>query len=85
MCKYTEKDIPENIRVVVRHFHSGNSSKNKRHGKQMRTIADLLDLKTGLILARGKAECHKGESPSRKIGRQVAIGRALKQLHTGPQ
>lgn len=78
MClKLIEKSIPTGLRIKVNHFHNGNSSNRFRHGKEYMTNALLLN-KTDEIVGEGKAYCSHKDSPRRATGRQVAIGRALK-------
>jgi hypothetical protein len=82
MCKHTfvEGNIPKEHRVIVHHFHSGNSSKKFRHGRDYMTTAILLD-KEGKRIGSGRAHCSGGDAPTRAIGRAVAIGRAMKQAY----
>lgn len=79
---FTEKHIPSELQVKVRHFHPGNSSNTKRHGKVYRTIAKLIDRESGAELAKGEAKCCDTDSPRRRVGREVAIGRALKNYYS---
>lgn len=78
MCK--EKVVPETIKIRVIHLHRGNSSNRKRHGHAYVTIAQAIDKETGTIIKTRKAFCSKKDNPSRKIGRQVAVGRVLKDI-----
>ncbi len=80
--KLLEANIPEHLRVHVVHLHEGNVSRNqlKRLGHtnaKYVTIARLLDDDT--VIAEGLSACSQKDNPSRKIGRMVAVGRALAQ------
>lgn len=78
MClKLIEKNVPTGIRVKVHHYHCGNSSNHARHGKEYMTSAWLLNSED-VVVGRGKAYCSRQDNPCRATGRQVAIGRALK-------
>lgn len=79
MARYTEHSVPKNITVKVKHFHEGNSSKAKRHGKPYVTRAILIDRRRGVI-SMGEARCSRKDNPRRDLGRQIAIGRAMKSL-----
>jgi len=76
--KLVESNIPESLRLNVVHLHNGNSSRNQRKGHSFVTLVKLMDRSTDTVIAEGKAYCSDGDSPRRSIGRQVAIGRALK-------
>lgn len=84
MCRYIERSVPKNVRVQVHHFHQGNSSRSQRHGYKYVTECTLRDSE-GTIIAAAKASCSPHDNPRRDVGRQVAIGRALKQLQVGAQ
>ena len=76
--KLLETNLPNTLKAHVTHLHSGNSSKRQRHGKAYRTIAKLIDIKTQNIVSVGEALCNEHDVPSRKLGRQIAVGRAFK-------
>jgi hypothetical protein len=85
MCKYVEDRLPSNIRVRVVHLHPGNTSVNqlKKHGKtntKYVTIARLYDDNSewDYPIATGVAACSSKDNPSRQVGRQVAVGRAMR-------
>lgn len=82
MCRalYTERSIPEGLKLVVTHLHDGNSSKRDRRGRKYATIAKLFDRENGTMMACGIAYCSDRDTPSRKTGRKVAVGRALKNF-----
>jgi len=78
--KRLEANLPKHLRVHVVHLHEGNVSRNqlKKIGHtnaRYVTIARLLDDDT--VVAEGLSACSQKDNPSRKIGRAVAIGRAL--------
>ncbi len=75
--QYNTQLISKDIIINIKHLHSGNTSKNKRHGKPMVTIARVVSKDTGAVLSKGTAYCSKEDTPSRKIGRELAVGRAL--------
>lgn len=85
--RYSEAVIPEWIRTQIIHLHPGNTSGNqlKKHGKtnaKYVTICKLFDRNTlpDRPIATGVAACSSKDNPSRALGRQIAIGRALKEL-----
>lgn len=74
-------NIPENIHVQLHHMHKGNSSRRRRHGKDYVTIVKFLDGDT--VVAQATAQCSElHDLPNRKRGRDIAMGRALKQLQS---
>lgn len=79
--RYTESNVPKNLRVHVVHLHQGNSSKSERHGYPYATICTLVDRTTKEALACGYTFCSKKDTPNRKTGRMVAVGRALKAYY----
>lgn len=70
-AKYTEANIPEGLRAEVRYLKS-----------PWITHCFLVEDATGVVVASGTAVCSKKDQPVRKIGRAMAIGRALKKLLT---
>lgn len=97
--KYVEKNIPKLFgedwknfyRLRVVHLHSGNCSRSKRNGKEMKTIATFEKpshkigerqehFRDWQVVARGSAACSKRDCANRKVGRQVAVGRAMLDL-----
>ena len=78
---FNESHVPENIRLRVVHLHAGNTSRSKRKGHDMVTIAQLIS-PTGVIINEARAYCSRKEhSPSRRVGREVAVGRVVKQYY----
>lgn len=69
--KYTEKNVPQSLQVRVQH-----SRKHPRY--RWVTHCELIDRYSGRVTARATAHCAPQDNPSRKIGRAIAVGRALK-------
>ncbi len=69
IIKYVESNIPEGLRAEVRYL------------KEPRwvTSCHLVENVTGKVMASGMAVCSAKDQPVRKIGRAMAIGRALKE------
>jgi len=80
-------------KIVVRHFHDGNDAdhtvravravdaeKGKNNPPLYATRATVVDLETGKALTEDFwAFCSPRDVPSRKRGRQCAVGRLLKK------
>lgn len=49
------------------------------HAKGGQTVARLYDVE-GNLVAEGVATCHENDNYNRRIGRDIALGRALKAL-----
>ena len=81
----TSHEIPEGTIIRVVHLHPGNSRKRDRKGSKYMTIAKLIGgtKEKPVELARGIARCNENDEPSRKVGRECAIGRALKAQQMG--
>ncbi len=80
--KLTEANVPDHLRIHVVYLFKGRVSNNqlKRIGKTTAkyvTIAKLFTKEGDRLVAEGIAACSKTDNPSRKVGRHVAIGRAL--------
>lgn len=71
--KLIEKNIPDSMRVSVSYQHSSEG------GRLDATVATLYDRETGETVGVGRALVNhrKEKHPSRKIGRAIAIGRAM--------
>ncbi len=87
--KRTEANVPEHLRVHVVYLFKGRLSKNqlKKIGKTNTgyvTIAKLFTREGGRLVAEGRASCSQTDNPSRKVGRAVAVGRALTAYHKEP-
>ena len=70
--RYTESNVPEHLRVQVVHRPP------RRRKDRYQTYAMLRDRETDALLAIGHSKCSREDAPSRKVGRAVAVGRALK-------
>ena len=78
---FTEGSIPAHLKLVVSHLHDGNSDKHDRRGCRYATVAKLFRKDDGELIAIGEAYCSEKDTPSRKVGRMVAVGRALKEYY----
>lgn len=88
-----ESNIPEGLFLRVVHLHPGNTSGNqlKKYGKtnaKYVTIAKLYnndneDQQWQDPIAIGVAACSHRDNPSRQLGRQIAVGRALSHAGIG--
>ncbi len=72
-AKYSEANIPAGLIVSIRY----------QRGTQFVTACRLVHKETKEIVAAAHAICSLKEQPSKKIGRAIAIGRALKLYHAG--
>lgn len=79
--------IPDNFRLRVRHYHEGNDpqavmrkSRNKIYPYV--TVAEIHKAGTepAIIYGRGTAVCSPKDSPDRRVGWQIAAGRAFKDF-----
>jgi hypothetical protein len=77
-------NLPDHLRLEVVHLHPGNSSRTKRRGHKYRTIARLRDINTDDIVLQTEARCSRYDTPSRKVGRAIAVGR-LKFAYENPE
>lgn len=68
-------------KVRFHHYHEGNDKNREIRGPALySTEAALVHLETGDVLAVEMAHCSPRDVPQRRIGRQVALGRLLKQM-----
>jgi len=67
--KYTEANIPDGLRARVRYLK----------GPVWVTSCYLIENNTDKVVATAIAVCSAKDQPVRKIGRAMAIGRALKK------
>ena len=72
--KYKESQIPEHLYPYVRYTKG-------LPGTPWGTTCILRDKETNEEVARANAFCSDKDQPVRKIGRAIAVGRALKQYH----
>ena len=77
------REVPDGCKVRYKHERVVNWAGGRRTDdispKGGRTIARILDAE-GTELALGEAVCRPDEQFNKKIGRMVALGRALKAL-----
>ncbi len=74
MCRgLTEAHIPEDLYAQVRYL---NKDTNRRTECRLKRRTDNVEL------AYGVAVCGDNDNPNRKVGRAIAVGRALKDLQT---
>ena len=67
--KFTANHVPKGI--AVRYFHI------RLNGRIVETVCNLLS-EGGTILATGHAYVSPRDNPSKKIGRDISVGRAMK-------
>ncbi len=72
MKRYVESNIPSHLYAQVRYVR-GDTKKNK-----WTSLCWLKDKSTNAVVAQGEARCSRNDNPSRKVGRAICIGRALK-------
>jgi hypothetical protein len=77
--------VPDHLRVHVVYLYEGRTSRNqlKKIGQtntRYVTIAKLKDQDDNIV-GEGLAACSQGDNPSRKVGRAVAVGRALQEYY----
>ena len=71
MRRFTESQVPASLRLQVRYDKRGHWITHCR----------LFDAETDELLSFGQARCSTKDNPNRKIGRAIAIGRALKRYY----
>lgn len=77
--KYVESNVPKSLRVQVHHRPESEGF------FRYKTVCLLRDSVTNEVRASAMALCSLKDSPSRKIGRAIAVGRALKQYYEAQQ
>lgn len=78
MPRYIEANIPQHLSLRVHHCKEPVCDEFHYNGV---TIARLYDKRTRKQVSEGVAYCNLDkDAPSRKIGRAIAIGRALKEV-----
>jgi len=78
-----EAQLPESVRLHVVHLRPTGKHpipKRQMKGKKWITIAKIIDKETNVVLSEGKAYCSKRDVPSRRLGRRIAVGRAMTNL-----
>lgn len=84
--------LPEGTRLIVRHFHPGNSSPSDRRirgGKVSPYITQALvvpkeydmGVRARRILAEAAAICAPHDQPNRQLSYRIAAGRAMRVLY----
>jgi hypothetical protein len=83
--KFIEGNVPDHLRVHVVYLHEGRTSRNqlKKIGQTNTRYVTLARLKDqdDNVVGEGIAACSQGDNPSRKVGRAVAVGRALQEYY----
>ena len=72
--RFTERHIPEGIRAKFTHCRDNDRIIFK-------TICNLIHETSGIILVTGCARVSPRDNPSKKIGRDISLGRALKEYY----
>lgn len=78
--------LPPNYALKVKHLHPGNSTRADRKGSKYRTLAFVVrfaddSTKKYTIVAVGDAMCSRKDQPIRRLGYEIAVGRALKHFY----
>lgn len=79
--RFIEAVVPAHLKLVVCHLHENNSDAHDRRGCKYATIAKLFGKEDGDLIAVGEAYCSDRDVPNRRVGRMVAVGRALKEYY----
>ena len=74
-------NIPENLFIHVQHLHNGNTTSKQRSGHEYVTVVHIVDENDKVTTA--KSVCSPNDTPNRKRGRDIAIGRAWKKYNKG--
>ena len=89
-AKLVETAVPGNLKLQVLYLHEGRCSGNQlkkvgRTNTKYVTLARLYDknVEPPQLVAEGLAACSAKDNPNRKIGRAVAVGRALARYYYG--
>jgi len=84
--KFVESNVPEHLRVCVTYLYEGRVSKSqlKKIGQTKTSYVTLARLKDpdGNVVSEGQSACSSKDCPSRRIGRAVAVGRALAEYYS---
>lgn len=75
--RFKAENLPAGLKLKWRHHRTGGRS-------QWVTTAVIVEESTGLPVSAGAAVCARQDQPSRRIGREIACGRALKNYFQGP-
>jgi hypothetical protein len=77
--KFTEANIPANLRLHVHHVREPDFRTQHMHYAGV-TVARLYERGSDRLVSEGVAYCNLWKDhPSKKIGRAIAVGRALKE------
>lgn len=71
--KFTEKHVPKGVTPKFSHLRNEDRT-------IFETICVLIDNSSGAILARGRSRVSPRDNPSKKIGRAISVGRAMKKF-----
>lgn len=71
--RFTEPNIPTHLKTIIRYDR----------GARFVTYCKLVHKESMGIVATGEAVCSLKEQPCKKIGRAIAIGRALHFYYNG--
>lgn len=74
--KFTEKHVPEGVTAKFSHLRNEDRT-------IFETICCLIEDSSGIILARGRSRVSPRDNPSKKIGRAISVGRAMKLYRGG--
>lgn len=82
--RFVESNVPEHIQVRVRYVtrYRGGPFQSDQLPK-WQTSCTLIDRESRHVVAYHQAHCSEEDQPVRKIGRAVAVGRALKSYWMG--
>ena len=69
--------IPNKLRLQVTHLHPDNSDDEQRENSKYKTIARLFDKETDELVHEASSRCCDNDTPDRKRGYQIAVGRVL--------
>jgi len=78
--KYVESNVPKNISVRVQYL-KGDMPGMPKDTKRI-TVATLVNNQTGQQVSRAVSVCRHSDNDNRKIGRAIAVGRAVKEYFT---
>lgn len=90
--KLTEDNTPKGYHWSIRHYHDGNSAPHYRRniaqtcisstatGAKYLTVARLKNSNNEVVAIGAASPCSR-DTIDRNVGREVAIGRALKEFY----
>lgn len=75
----------DKYRVKVRHYRDRKQCKRSGfNGSLWATVVRVYDAASPVVLAEGHSRCRKNDTPDRRVGLHIAMGRAAKELvHNG--